>query len=281
MKTEKQKMHKNYDIIFRALKLLRANSLDQTFENIAFTIGMKESQLKEVFCSWANVDSLGEKSLFNLSNIEKILQHRMVDLEDSLKKETSNNFPKAKFVDIEKFISLPENVKDKTKLKINWGWLESPFGPACIMATEKGICGISFAADCGKEMARDDLMARWPHAEFVNEIAQLEKWTASIFSSSCDTKSIPLHLIGTSFQIEVWNTLCWIPFGKISTYSEIAKKINRPSALRAVGSAVGANPVSWLIPCHRALRKSGGLGGYHWGLPLKHAMLTYESIKAD
>jgi AraC family transcriptional regulator, regulatory protein of adaptative response / methylated-DNA-[protein]-cysteine methyltransferase len=96
-----------------------------------------------------------------------------------------------------------------------------------------------------------------------------------------DNKPTRLHVIGAPFQIKVWEALLNIPSGQVTSYSEIARQIDHPKAVRAVGTAVGRNPISWLIPCHRAMRKSGGLGGYHWGLPVKRAMLAYEAARRD
>jgi len=101
------------------------------------------------------------------------------------------------------------------------------------------------------------------------------------FGTDGDLSEAPLYLIGAPFQIKVWEALLTIPSGQVTSYSEIAGVIGNPRAARAVGTAVGRNPISWLIPCHRALRKSGGLGGYHWGLPVKRAMLAYEAARAE
>ena len=167
-------------------------------------------------------------------------------------------------------------------LTIYWGWFESPFGPALVMGTEKGICGIAFAAETGAEAAMADLTGRWPKATFVEDVMRLRPWALSAFGAGeGKLTETPLFLIGAPFQIKVWEALLTIPSGQVTTYSEIAGAIGAPKAVRAVGTAVGRNPVSWLIPCHRALRKSGGLGGYHWGLPVKRAMLAWESARAE
>lgn len=127
-----------------------------------------------------------------------------------------------------------------------------------------------------------DLTSRWPLARFFKDPAMLRPWVLQAFGAqSTSLSEAPLFLIGAPFQVKVWEALLRIPSGHVTTYSEIAKSIGTPKAVRAVGTAVGRNPVSWLIPCHRALRKSGGLGGYHWGLPVKRAMLAYESARAD
>jgi len=123
-----------------------------------------------------------------------------------------------------------------------------------------------------------DLKSRWPKAHFVENPARLDQWATAALGMTGETQ---LHMIGAPFQLKVWEALLTIPSGHVTTYSEIAQSIGKPKAVRAVGTAVGKNPVSWLIPCHRALRKSGALGGYHWGLPVKRAMLAWESARAD
>ena len=123
-----------------------------------------------------------------------------------------------------------------------------------------------------------DLRSRWPRADFAENPDALRSWAQAALGMHGETR---LHLIGAPFQLKVWEALLTIPSGHVTTYSEIAQSIGKPKAVRAVGTAVGRNPVSWLIPCHRALRKSGALGGYHWGLPVKRAMLAWESARLD
>lgn len=162
-------------------------------------------------------------------------------------------------------------------LTIYWGWFESPFGPALVMGTDKGICGIGFGAETGEVAAMEDLVGRWPKATYVEDPMMLRPWALAAFGA--DAQNAPLFLIGAPFQIKVWEALLAVPTGHVTTYSEIANTVGHKKAMRAVGTAVGRNPISWLIPCHRALRKSGGLGGYHWGLPVKRAMLAYEAAR--
>jgi AraC family transcriptional regulator of adaptative response/methylated-DNA-[protein]-cysteine methyltransferase len=166
-------------------------------------------------------------------------------------------------------------------LRISWGWFDSPFGPALVMGTDRGICGLALASETGPEAAMEDLRSRWPQAEFVEDPAVLRPWVDLAFGAQSGDAKAPLYLIGAPFQIKVWEALLRIPSGQVCTYSDIAQQIGSPRAVRAVGTAVGRNPVSWLIPCHRALRKSGALGGYHWGLPVKRAMLAYEAARAE
>jgi AraC family transcriptional regulator of adaptative response/methylated-DNA-[protein]-cysteine methyltransferase len=167
-------------------------------------------------------------------------------------------------------------------LTIRWGWYDSPFGRALVMGTDKGICGIGFEDDAGPAAAMADLTGRWPAASFVEDGGRLRHWVETAFGAGAnDSDKAPLFLIGAPFQIKVWEALLRVPSGHVTTYSDIARVIGHPAAVRAVGTAVGRNPISVLIPCHRALRKSGELGGYHWGLPRKRAILAWESARAD
>lgn len=126
----------------------------------------------------------------------------------------------------------------------------------------------------------EDLVRRWPRATFVEDPMMLRPWVLAAFGASAQEET-PLYLIGAPFQIKVWEALLSVPSGQVTTYSEIAGAVGLPRAVRAVGTAVGRNPISFLIPCHRALRRDGGLGGYHWGLPVKRAILAWEAARAD
>jgi AraC family transcriptional regulator of adaptative response/methylated-DNA-[protein]-cysteine methyltransferase len=160
---------------------------------------------------------------------------------------------------------------------IRAGVFDTPFGPAVAMGTDQGLCGLGFAAEAGEAAVRADLGARWPGARIVEDAEALAPWVEDAFGG----RGARLHLIGAPFQIKVWEALLAIPSGEVTTYGEIARAVGHPKAVRAVGTAVGRNPVSWLIPCHRALRGTGALGGYHWGLPVKRAMLAWEAARAE
>lgn len=162
-------------------------------------------------------------------------------------------------------------------LMIRYGWFESPFGEALSLGTERGLCGLAFCEEAGRKATLSDMAGRWPKANLVEDPGAVESWTKAAF----DGGEARLAMMGTAFQIKVWEALLAIPSGRVTTYGEIARRVGRPKAVRAVGTAVGRNPVSWLIPCHRALRSGGGLGGYHWGLDTKRAMLAWEAIRAD
>ena len=163
-------------------------------------------------------------------------------------------------------------------LDIAFGWFDTAFGPALAMGTDRGLCGLAFSAEMGAGAAMEDLRSRWPKATYVEAPERIAPWVTAAFAGRGETR---LHLSGGPFQIKVWEALLRVPSGHVTTYSDIAAAIGHPSAVRAVGTAVGRNPVSWIIPCHRALRKAGGLGGYHWGLDVKRAMLAWEAARLD
>ena len=158
------------------------------------------------------------------------------------------------------------------------------FGRALLMATDRGLCGVAFSDESkgGDAFALADMTRRWPEAIYSRDDDMLRPYAERIFDPGRWRADQPLRvvLIGTDFQVRVWESLLKIPFGKAVTYSDIANDIGNPKAMRAVGAAVGANPISFVVPCHRALGKSGALTGYHWGLTRKRAMLGWESAHA-
>jgi AraC family transcriptional regulator of adaptative response/methylated-DNA-[protein]-cysteine methyltransferase len=161
-----------------------------------------------------------------------------------------------------------------------WGAAPSPFGIAVITATSYGISGIGFAdSEDGIAAAYEDLANRWPRARFTRNDAQIAPLAARVFDPMKWDPERPVRvvLIGTDFEVKVWETLLKIPCGKATTYQTVANHIGKPTASRAVGAAVGKNPISFVVPCHRVVGSSGALTGYHWGLPRKRAILGWES----
>jgi len=165
-------------------------------------------------------------------------------------------------------------------LVIGYGFAPCPFGIALAMATEKGLCGLAFG-DEGEERAMlADMTSRWPRAGFQENPGRMAAMIARIFATRAKARGeIGLHLLGTPWQIKVWQALLAIPEGRFATYGGIAAALSDAKASRAVGTAVGRNPISWLIPCHRVLGKDGALHGYHWGLARKRAMLAVEAAR--
>ena len=177
---------------------------------------------------------------------------------------------------VNEFIELKSDCKKlTTRLDISYEYKNSPFGKALIMNSKYGVCGLAFCDHINEEIALADMMSRWPSATYSAEniFSDLE------FKSVLDqTTKINLCLIGSPLQVQVWNALLKIPAGKVTNYKTLAKHIGKPKAVRAIATAIGRNPLCWLIPCHRVLRTNGELGGYHWGLKVKTTMLRFESI---
>ncbi|MCQ0988492.1 bifunctional helix-turn-helix domain-containing protein/methylated-DNA--[protein]-cysteine S-methyltransferase [Jiella sp. LLJ827] len=161
-----------------------------------------------------------------------------------------------------------------------YGFHPTPFGLSIVVVTDRGLAGIGFAepGDGGEAAALDDMRRRWPRASFTPDSTRTRPYAKRIFEPTNWQEDRPLRvvLIGTDFEVRVWETLLSIPLGQATTYASVAEKIGAPKAARAVGAAVGRNPVSFVVPCHRVLGKSGALTGYHWGITRKRAMLGWE-----
>ncbi len=167
----------------------------------------------------------------------------------------------------------PEQLRSRgVGAQISYGSAMTPFGEAGIFSTEHGICRLSFNADIGEDLAL--MRARLPEAELQSEPLHAQSWAQKLFAARA--QDIGLHLLGTNFQLSVWRALLAIPRQSVVAYGELAEFIGKPQAARAVGNAVGANPIAWLIPCHRVIKNSGALGGYHWGPARKESMLALE-----
>ena len=164
-------------------------------------------------------------------------------------------------------------------LVIRYGFHPSPFGLALIMITERGMCGLAFCdADAEMGAALADMTRRWPAADYIEDSHATAAMAGQVFQPKTWQKDQPIKLvlIGSDFEIDVWRTLLKIPADRSVTYSDIADHVGRTGASRAVGSAVGRNPISFVVPCHRAMRKDGNLGGYHWGITRKQAIIGWE-----
>ena len=165
---------------------------------------------------------------------------------------------------------------------IEYGFHACAFGTVLVLTTDKGVCGLGFGDEGEEDDLLADMKARWPKAEYRANEGRTAKIAARIFDPQQQGKSIvSLHLMGTPWQIKVWEALLAIPSGKLVTYRTIAEKICTPRASRAVGAAVGRNPISLLIPCHRVLGSNGALTGYHWGIARKRAILAVEAARKD
>ncbi len=268
----------HYQLVRRAIELIDAGARDLSLEEIASEMHMSPAHFQRIFSRWVGVSPKRYQQWLKLDHAKALLAGRHTTLETADEVGLSGSGRLHDLFVRWEAMSPGDYARGGGGLEISWGWFGSPFGPALVMGTARGICGIGFAAEAGAGATMADLRARWPMADYQENPAVLAPVVASAFPKSGRTDGpVPLFLIGAPFQIKVWEALLHIPTGRVTTYSDIARVIGAPKAVRAVGTAVGRNPISWLIPCHRALRKSGGLGGYHWGLPVKRAMLAWES----
>jgi AraC family transcriptional regulator of adaptative response/methylated-DNA-[protein]-cysteine methyltransferase len=272
----------HFGVMRRAIDLIDECDPTLSLEDLAARMDMSPAHFQRVFSRWVGVSPKRYQQYLALGHAKALLRDRFTTLEASMATGLSGSGRLHDMFVRWEAMSPGEFARSGEGLVIYWGWFESPFGPSLVMGTQKGICGIGFATETTAEAAMADLMSRWPKATYVEDPMMLRPWVLSAYGAADGQLSTaPLYLIGAPFQIKVWEALLAIPSGQVTTYSEIASAVGNPRAVRAVGTAVGRNPISWLIPCHRALRKSGGLGGYHWGLPVKRAMLAYESARAD
>jgi len=273
----------DYEIVRRVIELITLDYRDQpSLDNLAEKLGQSPTQLQKTFTRWAGLSPKAFLQAVTLDHAKRLLR-----LDDLPLLETS----------IELGLSGPSRLHDlfvtheamspgewKAKgggLTIRYGFHPSPFGVALVMVTDRGLAGLAFN-DAGEEKASfEDMASRWPNASFVEDVPATIPYALRIFESDQWSGDQPLRvvLIGTDFQVRVWESLLKIPFGKAVTYSDLARDIGQPTASRAVGAAVGRNPISFVVPCHRAVGKSGALTGYHWGLTRKRAMLGWEAGK--
>ncbi|SEO70817.1 AraC family transcriptional regulator, regulatory protein of adaptative response / methylated-DNA-[protein]-cysteine methyltransferase [Salinihabitans flavidus] len=267
----------HYHVMRRAIELIDRGGEAMPLEELAHEMNMSPAHFQRVFSRWAGVSPKRFQQYLALGHAKRLLQDRFTTLEASHALGLSGSGRLHDLFLRWEAMSPGEFARRGAGLTVRHGWFDGPFGQTLAMGTDRGLCGLAFAEETGPEAAFADMTARWPMARFTHDPESVRGWVEAAFAQKGEAR---LHMIGTPMQIKVWEALMRIPSGHVSTYSEIAQAVGNPRAVRAVGTAIGRNPVSFLIPCHRALRKSGGLGGYHWGLPVKRAILAYESARA-
>lgn len=268
----------SYRVIERAIEMIDAAPQGMDLTILARALDMSPSHFKKLFSKWVGVSPKAYQQYLTLDLSKQMLRNHHTTLDTAMTTGLSGT---ARLYDL--FLKWEAMTPGTyaaggAGLNIYHGWYDSPFGQALLMATDRGICGLAFASDADHITTWNDMAARWPKARFQPKNQQLDDWAASIFSLQ---GTATLSLMGAPFQIKVWQALLDIKSGYVTTYSHIAQAIGHPKAVRAVGTAVGRNPIGLLIPCHRALRKDGSLGGYHWGLAVKRAILAHESARRD
>jgi AraC family transcriptional regulator of adaptative response/methylated-DNA-[protein]-cysteine methyltransferase len=270
----------DYELVRAAIEKISLDYRDQpSLEDLAAELGDTPNGLQKLFTRWAGLTPKAFLQAVTLDHARKLLDEGAPLLDAAYEVGMSGPGRLHDLFVTHEAMS-PGDYKTRGKgLTIRYGWHVSPFGIALVMATDRGLAGLAFADMGGERAAFEDMARRWPNATYVEDVSATQPYAARIFDPSRWRSDEPLRvmLIGSDFQVRVWEALLRIPMGCARTYSAIASEIGRPDAPRAVGAAVGANPISFVVPCHRALGKSGALTGYHWGLTRKRAILGWEA----
>lgn len=265
----------HYQTIRRAIEIIDAADAPLTLDELAARMGMSPAHFQRVFSRWAGVSPKRYQQYLTLAAAKSLLAADLPLLETAASVGLSGA---SRLHDL--FVTweamTPGSWAAKGRgLTIGEAVSDSPYGPMVAMATDRGLCALGFAGEVGIDATRADLRARWPEATFVEDPK-----TADLALAALDRRG-QIHVMGGPFQIKVWEALMQIPGGSATTYGALAAQIGSTGAARAVGTAVGRNPLSGVIPCHRVLRQGGGIGGYHWGLPVKRALLAREAVQRD
>lgn len=274
--------HINYGRIAAAIDYIKLNFKDQpSLDDIAGEIGLSPFHFQRLFTQWAGVSPKKFIQYLGIEHAKILLKEKQTTLLETAYETGLSGTSRLHdlFINIEGMT--PGEFKNGGEnLVINYGFSESPFGKLIVASTVKGICHMFFEED--ESRALDDLKSRFPNAEVHFVVDAHQKNARFIFQKDWQQlDQIKLHLNGTDFQLKVWETLLKIPLGKVSTYGTIAESIAKPKAARAVGTAIGKNPVAFLIPCHRVIQASGNIGGYMWGTTRKSAIVGWEAAKVS
>ena len=270
----------DYERIKKAIEFIRSNFQQQPdLDAVAKEVYLSPFHFQRLFKDWAGVSPKKFLQYISLQHAKKLLhQHTVSDAAYETGLSGSSRLHDL-FISIEG-MTPGEYKNGGEQLQINYSFAETPFGNIIVASTSKGICHLAFADD--EKIALQQLQLQFPNAQFRQVVDTIQQNALFIFTQDWkDLSKIKLHLKGTPFQIKVWEALLKIPMGDVSTYSGIANTINNPNASRAVGTAIGDNPVAFLIPCHRVIRSTGDFGQYHWGSLRKTAMIGWEAAKTN
>ncbi len=272
----------NYNRIAEAIDYIRLNFKEQpNLNELAEQVHLSPFHFQKLFSDWAGTSPKKFLQYISIEHAKKLLKENQASVFETALETGLSGTSRLHdlFVKIEGMT--PAEYKNGGKsLSINYSFAKSPFGNILVGSTNKGICHLAFSED--PLVALEILKGHFPNANFTQATDAIQQEALSIFSQDWNKlNQIKLHLKGTDFQLKVWETLLKIPMGQLSTYGAIAAGIQNPNASRAVGTAIGSNPVAFLIPCHRVIQSSGAFGGYMWGNTRKTAIIGWESAKTD
>ncbi|MCP9756063.1 methylated-DNA--[protein]-cysteine S-methyltransferase [Lacihabitans sp. CCS-44] len=270
----------NYDRIAEAIDFIKTNFKAQpNLDEVAEKVHLSPFHFQRLFSEWAGTSPKKFLQYITVEHAKKLLKESQTSIFDTAHETGLSGTSRLHdlFINIEG-MSPAEYKNGGKNLEINFSFAESPFGNILVASTTKGICHMAFYDD--EQTALATLQSHFPQAIFNRKLDILQQNALFIFQNDWSKlKQVKLHLKGTDFQLKVWETLLKIPMGQLTTYGSVAQQIEKPNASRAVGTAIGSNPVAFLIPCHRIIQSSGNLGGYMWGTTRKTAIIGWESAK--
>ena len=270
----------DYNRIERSIHYLEEHFSEQpSLKQVASHVGLSEYHFQRLFKRWAGISPKRFVQYLTAQYSSALLRNSKPVLDVSMDSGLSSSSRLHELM-VNIYAMTPEQYrKHGASLSIDYGWYLTPFGTCLAAATEKGLCWLSFHDD---ESGLSELRSEWNAARLIENPCRTESIIKRAFSSEGDTNSsVMLHVKGTNLQIRVWEALLKIPAGEVVSYSQIARNVDHPKAVRAVASAVGRNAISYLIPCHRVIRNTGALGGYRWGLTRKKAILAWEAARIN
>ncbi|GGG96277.1 methylated-DNA--[protein]-cysteine S-methyltransferase [Pedobacter zeae] len=271
----------NFNRIAKAISYIKANFKTQPgLEEIAEEVNLSPFHFQRLFSEWAGTTPKRFLQYISIGYAKEMLKENQSLFDTALETGLSGTSRLHDlFVNIEG-MTPGEYKNGGENLHINYSFAESPFGNIIVASTSKGICHIAFYDD--ETIALANLQRQFPAARYQQILDKEQQNALYIFGHDWSKlHQIKLHLKGTDFQLKVWEALLKIPMGKLTTYGSIAKQLQNPNASRAVGTAIGDNPVAFLIPCHRVIQSSGALGGYHWGTSRKTAIIGWEAANIN
>jgi len=272
----------HYERIALAIEYLLKNKHKQpSLEEIAKVVHLSPTYFQKLFKNWAGTSPKKFVEFITLAHAKRILRQEKTSLFDTAYRVGLSSTSRLHdlFIQIESMT--PGEYKNEGKnLSIRYDFYPTPFGTALVASTEKGLCHFAFVEE--KEKALQELKSNYPKANFIHENTEEHSYALRFFDPNATLDHpLLLHLKGTDFQLKVWEALLKIPLGHLSTYGEIAQQISRPKASRAVGTAIGSNPVAFIIPCHRVIQASGEIGGYKWDCNRKRTIIGWENARLD
>lgn len=278
-RTDFHRSSADYDLVRRTIQFLSEHWREQPeLERIAAAVATDPNHLHRVFVRWAGLTPKAFVQALTLDTARRMLADSQSVLDTALEVGLSGPGRLHDLFVTHEAMSPGAFKARGAGVTILWGFHPSPFGTTLVMATDRGLAGIAFADPGEEQAAFEDMASRWPAADYVEDTGATAPYAAQVFDPGLWSSDRPLRLvfIGSDFEVRVWEALLRIPLGRATTYSDIARHIGNPNAARAVGSAVGRNPISFVVPCHRVLGRTGDLCGYHWGLTRKKAILGWE-----